>query len=272
MIGLGLSLWRSGGGQNPADWPELKLWLKFNEATGSVINDYSASPISGMTIASTGGHNPWVVSGMFQGQAAINNTPASMAYTARPNFNKLADPGNKAILIEYYGVRNGNYGADVSRFPFQISNYQGSINGYGLRIRRSGGMHKVEFVAGGSSNLNASNASGNTTDFPDGTLAHAATWIAGNGTNVAGSAVNGTIQNVNMSAIPGAINIDATDLPDRYMRIVTLGSSPLGTDSYPGNYAMIRVWHFDTLPANLSDVIAEMNASPLTLPTLLKKP
>jgi len=258
--------------QNPIHWPDLKLWLKCNEGSGTTLVDHSSNPIaSNVTITATGGHAPWGVPGYFQTAAAYNDAAFSVGFAPRLQIDKLALAADKAILIEFYGSIAA-YSVDTNRFQLAVSDYTSATNyGYAMRIRKSGSSYRVEMCAGGTVAQNRTNATDNTTNFPLATLAHAACWYGGPYTLEAGAAVNGTaIQNA-MSGTVGDVNVTAGESTARRLKIGTISSSPSSTDTLPGNYSEVRVWLFDTLPSNILAIVSEMAASPLKLPTLLRR-
>ena len=278
MIGLGLNIWtRWGGAQNPADWPELKLWLKFDEGpAGTALVDHSADPISGGMPIVSATHDPWSVAGSFQTAAAHDDAAFSYAYATRPNIGKLASPENKAVLIEAYGA-HAAYNANVSEHIVTIADYgvfTSGVEGYALRVRREGvADYRVEIAANGTTAANRNNAGGvNTTQFAVDTVAHIAAWFAGGASTVAGAAVDGVSNNQSMDGAVGSIVVTATNTSSRWLRVGALEHPTIvNTSMYPGTFQMVRIWHFDTLPANITDIVAQMAADPLRLPPLLKQ-
>lgn len=274
MIGLGLSLWRSGGGQNPADWPNLALWLKASEGSGNTLIDSSASPLAnGLTRVDTGTHTPWVASG-FEIASGFNPANFSQAYAPRNEIDKLAVLGTKAVLIEFYG-RIETYGSDATRYLFSLGDWSdaGTL-GYAVRVQSSGSNYTVNICAGGGTSVGRSNAGGTDLLFTIGTTVHLVVFFAGGTSATAGGSVNGTLAYRNFAGAPGAIDLASTVSSSRQARIGALSGIPgaASTEVCPATIDEFRIWTFDALPADLDTIVAQMAATPNALPAALKSP
>ncbi len=273
MIGLGLSLWRQGGGQNPADWPNLALWLKASETSGNTLADSSASPLAnGLTRVDTGTHSPWVTSG-FEIAAGFNPTNFSQAKAPRNEIDKLAVLGTKAVLMEFYG-RIETYGSDATRYLFSVGDFSDpNTLGYAMRVASSSGNHTVNVCAGGATADSLNNAGGTQLLFTSGTTVHLVVFFAGGASNVAGGAVNGTLVYKNISGTPGLINLSSTVTTAR--QALLGGFAPIPNNAAytcPATVDEFRVWTFDALPADLDTIVSQMAATPNSLPAALRSP
>lgn len=272
--GGGPAQWQYAGGQNPADWPDLKLWLQFTEGSGSVLRDKSQYGLD-LSITSVGGHNPWATPGMFSSGDTFGSGVYSYARAARGLIDHLV-PNGRAWAIELWGTP-GNYADGQSGHPVSVGSST-IERGYSFRWRRTDSTSMYI-----TANARGVSGSGAVSILPQQQPPAEHHWVLySHGSDsttplLTGGARDGVpVTTANLSASPGSIDFQAAGGNNRLdLTIGALSWDNLTGFDAPFLFRMVRVWLFDAIPTNINDVMTEMwnNGNPNSaLPDLLRYP
>lgn len=282
MIGLGKLgtlglLSGSAGAATVADWPALKLWLKYQEGAGTSLVDsarppeaVAGSPLFGPLTAQTAGGSPWGVANAFTTLTGAPFTGDTHALSASAfSGNALSIIQGKSVILEL----------DMNMIDTLITDYVTVFcYGAGRGIDTTGGIrvrwirapyNYFKFCASGVSN--AAETLFSSTSIIG--ARHHAVFIWDRGSSSIGSVdlwIDGAwVGNYIFADDPGDMTIGANATYNR----VGVGIQP-GTidDPTTGNvvHYNTRLWAITGTITNAAAIVAQMFADPDNLPELLR--
>lgn len=265
-LGLGLRNRLLDGEQNPADWPDLKFWYKFDEGAGSVVNNYADGALGGTLSFFGPGSSEWAVPGAFL--SSEFGGLERVAQSTSPITSSAAGSvvGTKSVII-VLDVEADNPAA--SRYLFNYGRMSTTV-AKGISVQwRSTGIIAVGCIGEtGSSGHHAfagSTASGGRRhlvliwDRQSTSIGQWHLWVNGDRTGISPAT---------LAADPGSIILDGGGY-DR-VAIATRANTTVPDVPMTAIHRLAQMWTMTALPADLDALAAAFYNEPDRLPAVLK--